>query len=249
MLLACDIGNSNIKAGLFIENDILESFQFQDVEKVKLLYSERNISYTGISSVVPAKSNQLKEFLDSKSLPYYQITKKSKFSFKLLYKTPDTLGIDRICSAEGAYFLNGQMNINDIIISLDFGTATTINVILYPGEFIGGVIAPGVHLMSDSLHSNTAQLPIVETEDFHNMIGITTKESIASGLFNSTVGMIERILNHLQYEYKTGNMKIFLTGGNAEKIAPHIKYDFVFEKNLVLYGIKNIISLNTEFFS
>ncbi len=245
MFLACDIGNSKIKAGLFSEKIITETFLFENIEQLKSLYTERKISLTGISSVVPAKSDELKLFLKSNNLSCYQITKKSDFNLKISYNTPETLGIDRICSAEGAFFLNKKMRKDEILLSIDFGTATTINVILYPGEFIGGVIAPGVSLMSESLHSNTAQLPVVTTEDFHDMIGTTTKDSVASGLLNSTIGMIEKILNFLQNKYQAKKIKIFLTGGNAEKIIPHIKLDFVFEKNLVLYGIKNIIDLNT----
>lgn len=99
--------------------------------------------------------------------------------------------------------------------------------------------------MSESLHSNTAQLPIIVPEDFHDIIGTTTKESIASGLLNSTLGMIERMIDFLQTKYHSKKIKIFLTGGNAEKIIPYIKFNFIYEKNLVLYGIKNITSLNS----
>jgi len=245
MFLAFDIGNSQIKAGLFSGNKIVKSFIFRDLVKVKSLYSNRDIAFTGISSVVPAKSDQLKKFLNLQSYSYYQITKNSKFNLKLLYKTPETLGIDRICSAEGAFYLNNKMNRNQTIISIDFGTATTMNVISYPGRFIGGVIAPGIKLMSESLHFNTAQLPIITIRDFHGDIGMTTKESIASGIVNSTIGMIERIVDYVKVKYKSKKIKIFLTGGNAEHIIPYFNFDFIFEKNLVLFGIKNITDLNS----
>lgn len=142
MFLACDIGNSKIKAGLFSDDKIIESFMFENISQVKLLYADGNISFTGISSVVPSESDELKKFLNSKSFPYHLITKDSTSNLKILYKTPETLGTDRICSAEGAYFLNGKINKDEILVSIDLGTATTINVILYPGDFAGGVIAP-----------------------------------------------------------------------------------------------------------
>ena len=74
---------------------------------------------------------------------------------------------------------------------------------------------------------------------------MTTKESIASGIVNSTIGMIERIVDHIKIKYNSKKIKIFLTGGNAEHIIPYFKFDFIFEKNLVLYGIKNITDLNS----
>lgn len=244
MFLACDIGNSNIKAGLFSGNNIIESFFFQGVEDVKRLYLQKEITYTGISSVVSQKSDKFIKFLTSKDLPFYQISQKSDFGIKITYKTPETLGIDRICSAAGALFLNGDMKENETILSVDFGTATTVNAILYPGNFVGGIIAPGIRMMSESLHSKTAQLPEVSLEDYRDVFGRTTRESIASGLLSYSIGMINIVLAYIKNEYMTGVNKLFITGGNAEKVIPYIQSDFVYEKNLVLYGIKRIVELN-----
>jgi type III pantothenate kinase len=248
MFLACDIGNSNIKAGLFTDDNIIETFLLNNIEELEALYSERDISRTGISSVVPLKSALLIKFLNSKKFPFYEVTPKSNPGFNISYKTPETLGIDRICSAAGAWYLNGEMKKNEAIISIDFGTATTVNVILYPGNFVGGIIAPGIPLMSRSLHANTAQLPEVNVDDYGNFIGQTTKESIASGLVNYTIGMIDRTINHLKKEYTIEVIKIFTTGGNAEKILQYFNHDFVYEKNLVLWGIFKIVSLNSFIF-
>ncbi len=244
MFLACDIGNTKIKAGLFSENNLVESFSFQSIEQVTEISSIKTISLTGISSVVPESSYRLINFLDSKSFPYYRISGDSVLHLKMKYKTPETLGSDRICSAEGAYFLNGRLKETEIILSIDFGTATTVNIVHYPGEFVGGVIAPGVHMMGEALHSHTAQLPQVGFTDFHEVIGDSTKSSIASGLINSSIGLIDRILDYLRRAYPSKIVKIFLTGGNAERLIPFINFDFVYEKNLVLYGIKAVTDLN-----
>jgi type III pantothenate kinase len=244
MFLACDIGNSKIKAGLFSENKLVESFCFQSIEQVADIYIGKNIPITGISSVVPESYYQLINFLDSKSFHYHRISVDSRLNLKMKYKTPETLGSDRICSAEGAYLLNGKMNEIEIILSIDFGTATTVNIVHYPGEFAGGVIAPGINMMGEALHSHTAQLPQVGFRDYRELIGDSTKSSIASGLINSSLGMIDRILNFIKGTYPNKTLKIFLTGGNAEKLVPYIDFDFVYEKNLVLYGIKAITDLN-----
>jgi type III pantothenate kinase len=246
MFLACDIGNSQIKTGLFSDDKLLESEVFKSIDEVVLIYSRNNISNTGISSVVPKTSAGFIEFLEQKSLPYHLITVNSNLNLTINYKTPDTLGVDRICSAEGAFSLNGKMGKDEIILSVDFGTATTINVILYPGEFAGGVIAPGVKMMGNALHSYTAQLPQFSFADFEDNIGKSTRSSIASGLINATLGMIERVFNIIAKTYDTNNIKMFITGGNAGSIIPYIDFDFIFDKNLVLYGIKAVSDLNMK---
>ncbi len=244
MFLACDIGNSKIKAGLFKENNIDELYSFDTVEQIADIFSEKEISFTGISSVVPRKLKHLTDILALNQSPYHLISINSRLNLKVNYKTPASLGTDRICSAEGAFLLNGKMKTDEVVISVDFGTATTLNIIKYPGEFIGGVIAPGVEMMGEALHFHTAQLPKIGFSDFEGTIGDSTNSSIAGGLVNSAVGMIERVLNFIKSTEMTKKMKIYITGGNAENIIPHLGFEFVYEKNLVLYGIKAIIDLN-----
>lgn len=245
MFLACDIGNSQIKTGLFSEDKLVESVIYKNIEEVVSIYLHRDITYSGISSVVPLLSERMAALLDQKSISYHLISVKSHLNLTVDYTTPRTLGTDRICSAEGAYYMNDKMEKDEIIVSVDFGTATTINTILYPGKFIGGLIAPGVNMMGAALHSNTAQLPQVNFSDYEDTIGSSTKSSIASGLINSSLGMIERVMKFLAMTYNTKNIKVYLTGGNAEYLIPHVDFSFVYEKNLVLYGIKAIADLNS----
>ena len=244
MFLTCDIGNSRIKAGLFSGNKLSETFSFENVEQLQEVFRKKQISGTGISSVVPESSHQLINFLENRSQLYHRISKDSRFNLKINYKTPSTLGTDRICSAEGALLLNGVMNDDEIILTIDLGTATTINIVKFPPEFIGGVIAPGVTMMGKALHSYTAQLPLAGFTDFESIIGNSTRSSIASGLINSALGMIDRIIVYIKKTFHPAKISIFMTGGNAEKLFPYIDFEFVYEKDLVLYGIKAIASLN-----
>ncbi len=244
MFLACDIGNSYIKAGLFEGNNITDSYSFQNIDRLPEIISKKEISGAGISSVVPSKTEKIEKLLKAASLPFHIISHKSSFKLKISYKTPETLGIDRLCSAEGAFFLNHGIKENEILLSVDMGTATTINVLRYPDEFIGGVIAPGVTMMGKALHLYTAQLPEVNFEDYDGIIGSSTKSSIASGLINSTLGMIERITTHLKQTLPGNNIKTYLTGGNAEKLIPYMKTEPIYDKNLVLYGILSVSKMN-----
>jgi type III pantothenate kinase len=246
MFLSCDIGNSNIKVCLFSENKIVESYSFKRVSKVINFFAENDITSSGISSVVPSLTKEFSSQMKKHSSHFYIVTNKSKTNLKLKYKTPGTLGTDRICSAEGAFYLNGSLKEKDFLVSIDFGTATTVNVVDYPNYFTGGIIAPGINMMSKSLHSNTAQLPLVNISDYQEIIGSSTKSSIASGLVNSTVGILERVINYLERNKKGSNIKIFITGGNAELIIPFLDFEFTFERNLVHFGIKTITELNTR---
>jgi len=254
MLLAIDIGNTRIKSALFEDNSIREINSFTDVGSL-LNYSstKKNIVDIAISSVVPSTANSLSEHLNKylRVAPFI-ISSNSKFNLKNEYKSPGTLGIDRLCSTEGAFFLFKQSNNfknyseKDFILSIDFGTATTINFIKYPGVFLGGIIAPGINTMFESLHKNTAQLPSVEVKDFNNLIGEDTKQSIASGVLNSTLGLIEKTINHLKQEYHSKNIFIYATGGNAKEILNHSNFDFTFEESLVLIGVKAVWKVNNK---
>ena len=177
-----------------------------------------------MSSVVPTTSKTLEEQLKKINISPFFINSESKFNLKNEYKTPSTLGIDRICSAEGAFYLyqhssnfkSKNYSEKDFILTIDFGTATTLNFVKYPGIFMGGIIAPGINMMFNSLLTNTAQLPSVQIDDYQNFIGADTNQSISSGIINSSIGLIERTIKHLKQNLNAEIINVFITGGNAE---------------------------------
>jgi type III pantothenate kinase len=268
MLIAIDIGNTRIKAGKFVHDKLTEFLSFNNVTGVlKFLKSESVLkahqpltekNNIAISSVVPDKTKIISEevFKITGKSPFI-ISKDIKTNLTISYKSPETLGIDRFCSAEGALFLfnNSEKyknyNVGSYILSIDFGTTTTINVVEHPGNFIGGLIAPGLEMMFESLKQKTAQLPHLGVSDFTSLIGNDTNSSIASGVITSVVGMIEKTINHLK-EKTVGTRRalslqevfIYLTGGNAKKIIPYLNFDFIYEEELVLYGINALYELN-----
>jgi type III pantothenate kinase len=95
-------------------------------------------------------------------------------------------------------------------------------------------------MMFQALQNETAQLPEVKINDYKNFIGNSTKSSIASGVINSALGMINQTINYLKGKNKKSKILIYVTGGNAEFILPHFKFNYVYEKGLVLYGIKAV---------
>ncbi|MGE5860765.1 MAG: type III pantothenate kinase [Ignavibacteria bacterium] len=246
MFLACDIGNSRIKYALFDDDELIEFNSSKDEDSFLNSIKNKKFESAGISSVVPYKNPVLSQEIKKISgVQPYVIDKSSPFSIKLNYETLDTLGIDRICSGEGAYeilqtkfpkFINKK---NNYVLIIDFGTATTINILKMPCEFIGGMILPGIEMMFSSLQKNTDQLPSASERDYKNFIGTSTNSSIASGIINSNAGLIDMLRNYL-IKKKAEEIKIFATGGNSEKIIPYLDFDFDYEKALVLIGINAV---------
>lgn len=247
MLLTCDIGNTNIKTGLFKDNILTEYKIIKDISKLQNYIKDKNISELAISSVVPRISDQFENIINNRFVNFTFINHKSDFNLEMDYKSPNRLGMDRICAAEGAFWLNksrsGKLRKTDYILVVDFGTATTVNVISGPGIYIGGMIAPGVETMLKSLTDRTAQLPLTPLSEYNGIIGKSTKECISSGIINSQVGMITRTLQQLQKNKKT-EVFVYTTGGNYDKVKKFLPFKHKFEKALVLYGINAIYTKN-----
>lgn len=242
MLLVIDIGNSRTKLGLFENRQLVKTFFFPNGEFNFERFENYKIDNAAISSVVPSETEKIISELSSRiSSEPFLITHKSKFNLILDYKTPETLGLDRLCSAEGAYgFIENKYDESTIILTIDFGTASTINVVEYPKKFTGGIIMPGIHLMNKSLHQNTKQLPLVDFNNYNDIIGKSTEEAITSGIINSTLGTIGRVFK----KYSDKKIYSFITGGNAEIILPHLDFEYRYEKDLVLCGIERIYKAN-----
>jgi type III pantothenate kinase len=243
MLLTCDIGNTNIKAGIFVDNKLTEFYFFKEISQVVDLNKKNKFKDIVVSSVVPSKTNQLTDSLNELKLKPIIINKDSSFNLDIDYDSPETLGIDRICSAEGAYYLfckQRGFKKEYLIITIDLGTATTLNIVKYPGIFAGGIIAPGTDLMFKSLKVDTAQLPKASSSDYKDIIGKTTNESIASGVLNSTAGLLERSIKLIQDNTNSEKVFIYITGGNFANIEKFLKFSYIYEQGLVLYGIMAI---------
>ena len=246
MLLVCDIGNSYIKTAVFDRKKLIKFKADTSLSAILKRIKVENVNEVAVTSVVPKKLTRFKSALNKQRVNLFEVNREVNFNLKIDYETPQTLGMDRLCSAEGAYYLlhtkykSKNFVKGDYLISVDCGTATTVNVIKHPNNFLGGLIAPGMQMMFNSLNANTAQLPKVEITDYYSFIGKSTKSAIASGVINSITGLLNQVIHSLHPEPKL----IFITGGNAKHISPHLKFNYIDEKMLVLYGIKSIYDKN-----
>ena len=248
ILLALDIGNTNTKSALF-DGDKLMDFTVHSKTDRAIEYINK-ISFNGaaICSVNPAIKKIIFDKISAKGVSVFEANIQQKFNLSIKYETPDTLGMDRVCSAVGALEIATKEKIiseNQFLISIDFGTATTINIVSPDRRFIGGLIAPGINTMLNSLNEKTAQLPLPDPESYQGLIGNSTDSSIISGVINATIGMINETVNQLKDNSNQKLPVIFITGGNSKFILPQLKYKVFFEEALVLKGLKIIYDLNS----
>ncbi|HEX2868432.1 MAG TPA: type III pantothenate kinase [Ignavibacteriales bacterium] len=257
MILACDIGNTRIKFALYDTSGLLRELKISSRGLLPLEWFRRHseIKQVAISSVVPSVTLELREFfLREFKIDPFVITHESRFNLKIDYETPHSLGIDRICSAEGAFsiFRASEEEFKSysdktFIITVDLGTATTVNVVKYNGVFSGGIIMPGMSTMANSLKVNTAQLPHISIEnDYKSFIGKNTRSSIASGILNSTLSLIESSICYLENEFGAKTVKLYTTGGNAPLIEHHLKHEHLLVEDLVLRGVKSVFERNVS---
>jgi type III pantothenate kinase len=247
MLLTIDIGNTNIKSAFF-GNSLMKEFNVHpNTEKALEYLSKHKFEEAAICSVNPAVEKLIYDYICSKGISTFRISVQNKFNLKIKYRTPATLGMDRVCSVTGALDIAEKeklLSIGQYLITIDFGTATTVNILSPDREFIGGLIAPGITTMLKSLNEKTANLPLPDLNDYKGLIGDSTNTSIISGVITATTGLINETIDKLSSENDKQLPVIFATGGNAGFIIPHLKYKVVFEEALVLKGLKVLYDLN-----
>ena len=217
-ILTIDVGNTNIAICLFNKEKPIQFVKIRNtditrtiLQKYLLIKNTKN-SFTNIiiSSVVPSISELIINFLIANKIKFYLLKDLIKtLDMKINIKNKKKIGEDRIVNA---YYAKKKYLKNLIII--DFGTATTFDVIDSEGIYDGGIIAPGIDLSLKVLSEKTAKLPLVKFAKTKNIIGRDTKSAIQSGFFWGYVYMIQGLVKNISRE-KKNSFKIILTGGNC----------------------------------
>lgn len=243
--LLIDIGNSEIKIAQSIGDGISKVRRYKylknkfenDFRKIAVNY-KFGYDYAGISCLNASYhkiiTNILKKNLNI--TPYF-VKFESKLPIKIKYEK--TLGVDRICSAVAA---TEKYKIKKHILIIDFGTATTYNLVSNR-IYSGGMIAPGISTALQSLNTN-ANLPTGKIENVKNLLSQKTKENILSGVIHQSIFTTEAVIKLLKKKYK--NLFVVSTGGFAEFITKKISLINILERNLVLEGINSILIHNNK---
>ena len=246
MLFALDIGNTNIKSALFEGDTLIDFTVHSDSDVLKNYLNSISFTKVLISSVNRNSESEILEQFHQKNILVFRASTRNKFNFDIAYETPQTLGIDRICSAVGAFnsaLKDKLLEIDQYLVTIDFGTATTINVVSPDKKFLGGLIAPGITTMLKALNEKTAQLPLPGLNSYKGIIGTSTNSSILSGVVTATKGMINETASYLKSKSKVSPL-IFATGGNAKFVLPYLDPKIIYDEALVLKGLKTIYDLN-----
>lgn len=247
MLLVIDIGNTSIFFGVYTGKKLIESrristsagktpdeygtqiLDFFNLEKI----DRKKISGIAISCVVPSLLPVFEEI----SQKYFHIKpfvvgREGEIGMPILYEDPKEVGADRLSTSIAAFELY-----KGPVIVVDFGTATTFDIISEKGEYVGGVIAPGIGISSQALFEKGAQLPHVELAKPESVIGRNTRKSMQAGIVYGAVGQVREILSRIKTEIG-GNPKIVATGGYASLIAPEVEMIDKVNQELVLEGLR-----------
>ena len=255
MLLALDVGNTNIVLGVFDGQTLVRSWRLhthreRTSDELGLLV-DGLFSYSGIdrhrvkgiilSSVVPPLTGTMEEmaerYFGQKPLT---VDPAVNSGMPILYSPVSDVGADRVVNAVAAYEIFGRSERRPVI-AVDFGTATTFDVISAAGEYIGGVICPGIGISADALFQRAARLPRVDVRKPPSIIGQTTVTSMQAGLYFGYVAMVDGIVQRIRAELPSGDRAICLaTGGMAGVLSNETSAIQQVEPDLTLIGLKLI---------
>lgn len=254
MLLVCDVGNTNIVLGVYEGEELLRAWRIStDRNKtsdeygvsIKQLFEYEDfkieqIESVIISSVVPsimyALENMSRRYLKKEPIV---IGTEMNTGINIVYDNPKEVGADRIVNAVAAYEKYGGP-----IIIVDFGTATTFCAISESGDYLGGVISPGIVISSEALFQKASKLPRVDLVKPEQVLNKNTVNSMQSGIIYGYVGMVDYLVERMEEELGVKSKEVIATGGLASAIASESKTITKIEKMLTLEGLRIIYEKN-----
>lgn len=255
MLLALDIGNTNIEVGVFEQQRLKKSWKVRsekektcDEYAVTLLnlfhlagLQASDINSIILASVVPPLTPVFEELSQSVfRVKPLVVGPGLKTGMPILYENPLEVGADRVVASLAAFTKYGGP-----AIVVDFGTATTFDAVSANGEYLGGAIAPGILIAAEALYLRTAKLPRIEIKKPKKAIGRSTVSSMHSGLYFGYIGLVRGLVERIKQELG-GEAKVIATGGLALILADEVEVINFHDPDLVLQGLRIIYERNRE---
>jgi len=256
MILVLDVGNTNITLGVYKNRELIEHWRIATVRErtedelgilIKSLMADKGIlpgdvDGIAISSVVPP----LMFALERMSVKYFGhkpivVGPGIKTGLNIKYENPREVGADRIVNAVAALERYGAP-----LIIVDFGTATTFCVLNDKGDYLGGVVAPGIGISTEALFRSAAKLPRIEITRPPSVVGRNTVNSMQSGVLYGFTGQVDGIVQRIKREHPGLEFKVVATGGLANLIAQESFEIEIKDSNLTLDGLRIIWDMNQE---
>ena len=254
MLLAIDLGNTNIKYGVFDGDKMLASFRVSS--RISRTADEYGSVLVGLLSDSGIKKSDINGIIFSSVIPAlnYTICHMCEYFFgispiivgpgvktglNIKAENPKEVGADIIVNSVSAFNKYGGP-----IVVIDFGTATTFDIVTEKCELLGVVIAPGIKTSLEGLVNKTAQLSMIELDAPKTVIGKNTKHCMQSGIIFGFAGLVDSILKRIKKELGIEKIKVVATGGLGEIIAKEVDSISIVDRTLTLDGLKTIYNLN-----
>jgi len=257
MLLAIDVGNTNIVLGVFRGTEIAQSWRLPTLRErtsdelgilIIGLCGHRQIARADISGIVMASVvPQLTGTMIAMARDYFgqtplNVEPATNAGMPILYDNPHEVGADRVVNGIAAHEQYGRHGGRPVIV-VDFGTATTFDAISAKGEYLGGVICPGPQISADALFQRAARLPRIDVQKPDRVIGRTTVASMQAGLFWGYVDMVDGLVRRMREELG-GNVAVVATGGLAASVAAETTVVEHVDPDLTLRGLRIVWERN-----
>lgn len=234
MFIVVDIGNTRLKWGLCgpTRIDASVSLPSDDPDAWREQFTQWRLSGVrwAVSSVVPKARQRFVDWLTEIGQPAVVIESAGQLPLRVALDAPECVGIDRLLDAVAA---NTRRDAGRGAIIVDAGSAVTVDFVDEAGAFRGGAIFPGLRLMAEALHEHTALLPMIDVRQKSSMPGTSTAAAIATGVFHAVAGGIDRLVEELGSSHH-----LFLTGGDARSLGPHLRHAADVWPEMTVEGIR-----------
>ena len=242
MILLFDIGNTNTHVGLannrriVRHNDIPTAgwFSGKAVAQLARFVGRAEVEGAAICSVVPRATPRVRKAVSTRwRLSALELTPQTLNGVGIDYPRPNTIGPDRLANAVAARHHFGTPS-----VVVDFGTAVTFDVVNARGNYVGGIIAPGLSAMTDYLHEKTALLPRIRIREIKSAVGKSTEHAMLVGAVHGYRGLVRELILELKRELKARRLPVIATGGYAKLISSKLPEITAVEPNLTLEGLR-----------
>ncbi len=239
--LIIEQGNTSTKVAIYAEGNLKASFVYKTFDKSKLkpLFDVYSLD-KGIYSTVADVDEDLIAYLKERLSCFIYFDNDVRLPITIKYKTPHTLGKDRIAAVVGAYYLQPNRN----ILIIDAGTCITYELLEASGSYLGGNISPGMTTRFKALNDYTKKLPLVNEREEVPCWGTCTEDAIRAGVVNGIVFEMDGYIDQAKELYS--DVLVFLTGGHSFYFESRLKNSIFADINLVLTGLNRILEYNVE---
>jgi type III pantothenate kinase len=242
MNLIIDVGNSFVKLAVF-DGDHMKHKEIVELnlilERIRVIdYTYKHIKTAIVSSV--GKLSEVDFNLIGERFDLLILNSETKLPYASLYKTPRTLGVDRIALVSASVKNYPDNN----VLIIDAGTCITYDFINNKNEYLGGAISPGLRMRYKSLNNLTANLPLLDTELPNNIIGNSTEASIHSGVVYGVLKEIDGVIEAYKANYP--DLTVILTGGDSNFLSKQLKSSIFATPNFLLEGLNFILQFNSN---